>query len=209
MGGGEIEVLRQSTCWNASTGGYVKALIVAGPGVQDVELVYPLYRLQEAGYKVVVVAPVNPGKKTFQGIGGLWFDSQWGLPGIGAAAVQADVLVLPGGVKAMEKLRLEEGLLAFIRKFHEDGGVIGSICSGAQLLISAELVKGRVVSCYPAMKIDVMNAGGMWHAGPVVVYDRIVTAPHYDHLGAWMKALLAAVESQRAYRNPAACAAAF
>jgi protease I len=177
----------------------MKALIVAADGVQDVEFAYPFYRLQEAGFTVDVAVPYEfPGyegdgtwaRKILEGIGGLRFDANRGLPIIGTP--RPDLLVIPGGVKAMEKLRLEMGTLDFIADCHRNGAVIASICSGAQMLISAGLVKGRRIAAYPAMRIDVENAGGAFVDG-VVADDRIVTAPHYRDLGPWMAAALAQV----------------
>jgi protease I len=174
----------------------LKALIIAAPGVQDVELVYPYYRLQEAGYAVSVAAAVEPREKAFQGIGGLWLPAHRDLPVEGER--HPDLLVLPGGVKAMEKLRQEKGLLCFIREVHAAGKVIASMCSGAQLLISAGIVKGRTISAYPAMRVDVENAGAKFHEGPVCVDGNIVSAPHYDHLGPWMAYVLERTEREHA-----------
>lgn len=160
----------------------MRALILTGKGAQCQELVYPFYRLQEAGFGVDVAAPGKERFATFRGIEfkpshGLWplAVKDWGL------------LVIPGGVKCMEHLRLEVRAVQFVADFHAAGGVVASICSGAQMLISAGLCRGRRISCYPAMQIDVENAGAEFHPGPAVVDDRIVTAPHYRDLGAWMK----------------------
>ena len=61
----------------------------------------------------------------------------------------------------------------FIADFHASGKVIGSICHAGQLLISAKLVKGRNISGYYSIKDD-----------------RIVSCPHYKHLGPWMKEVI-------------------
>jgi protease I len=167
----------------------VRALIIAASGVQDVEFVYPYYRLQEAGYEVEVAAP---SLDKFQGIGGLSFQPTRELAHLGLLLI--DLVVLPGGVKAMEKLRLESGVLDFIRATHAEGKIIASICSGAQLLISAGIVKGRKISAYYAMRVDVENAGAEFVDAPAVVDGRIITSPHYKHLGAWMSAVLIAAQ---------------
>jgi protease I len=86
-------------------------------------------------------------------------------------------------------MRLERGVIKFIADFHASGKVIGCICSGAFLLISAGLCKGRKIATYPAWKEDVENAGGTF-VNDVVVDDRIVTAPHYNVAGKWMAAVL-------------------
>jgi protease I len=83
------------------------------------------------------------------------------------------------------------------------------MCSGAQMLISAKIVKGKRISAYYAMQVDVENAGAVFVDEPAVVCDRIVTSPHYKHLGAWMKAVFDEIEWVRVARRPSGtCAAA-
>ena len=79
--------------------------------------------------------------------------------------------------------------------------MIGAICSGAQMLISADLVRGRNISGYYSIKVDIENAGGHFVDVPAVTFDRIVTSPHYKHLGPWMAAVLAAVNHERTLRR--------
>lgn len=181
----------------------MKALIIAASGVQDHEFVYPYFRLQEAGYEVGVGAP---SLDDIVGILGLRFRPTFEIYRIGQ--IMEDVLIIPGGVKAMEKLRQDEHLLGYLRSYHESGRVIGSMCSGAQLLISAGLVKGKTISAYPAMRVDVENAGATFHEGPVCESDRIVSSPHYKHLGPWMAAVLKAVERNSQPRSVPVCAGA-
>ena len=101
-----------------------------------------------------------------------------------------EVLVLPGGAKSMEYMRQDQEILTFIADFHASGRVIGSICHAGQLLISAKLVKGRKVSGYYSIKDDINNAGGTYVDAPYVTDDRIVSCPHYKHLGPWMKEVI-------------------
>lgn len=174
----------------------MKALIIAAPGTTEQELLYPYYRLQEAGFDVAVSVHgfTAASDKAFQGVGGLWMPAHRGLPNRALAPeLWPDLLVLPGGVKALERLRLDEGLVDFIALYHERGGLIASICFGAQLLISARIVKGRRISAYYAMRVDVENAGAEFVDAPAVVDGNIVSSPHYRHLGAWMSATLLAM----------------
>lgn len=174
----------------------MKALIVTGRGVQDQEFIYPYYRLQEAGYEVhVAVRRLTMQEWEFHGYQGVRFQRTRDIPDV-REATWYQLLVIPGGVKAMEHMRLDDGLLAFVRAFHEAGGVVAAICSGVQLLISAGLVRGRRAAIYPAFRVDLENAGGEFVDMPAVVDDRIVTSPHYRHLGPWMAAALITVASQ-------------
>jgi protease I len=164
----------------------MRAVIVSGRGVQDAELVYPYYRLKEAGYEVDLA---TRGKQPFQGIQGVKFDPNTDVSEL-SRNHHYRMLVIPGGVKAMEHMRLDDELVRYVSDFHADGGLVASICSGAQMLISAGLVKGRKIAAYPAMRVDVENAGGEYIDAPAVADDRIITAPHYRNLGDWMSMAL-------------------
>lgn len=170
----------------------MKALIITGQGHQDIEFQYPYYRLQEEGYAVDVAVR---GKQPCTGITGLKVSPNKDIPDLKVA--DYGVLILPGGVKAMEHMRLDMDVVLFVAKFHGAGGLIGSICSGAQLLISARLVRGRKVSAYYSMQIDIENAGGTFVDAPAVIDDRIVSSPHYKHLGPWMRAVLDEASKKR------------
>jgi len=98
-----------------------------------------------------------------------------------------EILVLPGGVKMMEKLRQDEGVLEFIAKFVASGKVVASTCHGAQLLISARSVKGKKISAYYSIKDDVNNAGATYVDAPFVTDGNIVSSPHYKHMAPWMR----------------------
>lgn len=163
----------------------MKALIITGKYVTDCEYTYALYRLQEAGYEVDVAT--LDGKPT-TGILGEKVNATCMVPVIHVP--QDKLLILPGGAKAMEYLRQDKHLLDYISVFHSSGGVIGSICHATQLLISAGLVKGRCISGYYSIKDDINNAGGTYVDAPFVTDGKIVTSPHYKHLGPWMKEVL-------------------
>ena len=101
-----------------------------------------------------------------------------------------DFLVLPGGVKSLEKVRQNKDIINFISKFHKEKKIIACICSGAQLLISAKIVKGKKISGYYSMKDDIENAGAIYTDLPAVIDSKIITTAHYKDLGPWMKAAL-------------------
>lgn len=161
----------------------MKAVIVTGKFATDSEVIYPYYRLQEGGYDVDVAVR---GKETVLGTPGWKIVPTTDIP-VGATY---DLLVLPGGAKAMEYMRQDLGILTFIRHMHDSGKVVASICHAAQLLISAGLVRGRHISGYYSIRDDIVNAGGTYVDEPAVVDNRIVTTAHYKHLGPWMAAAL-------------------
>ena len=96
----------------------------------------------------------------------------------------------PGKIKIKninEEFFVEEGIVEFVRQWNSLGKTIFSLCNGAQLLITADAIKGKEVSGYYAIEADINNAGATYHRGPVVVSDNIISSPHYDFMGEWMR----------------------
>jgi len=169
-----------------------KALIIAGRLTQDHEYIYPYYRLQEEGYEVDVAVR---GNQMVLGILGAKIEPNKDIPDLNVG--DYEVLVLPGGAKAMEYMRQDKELLQFIADFHASGKMIASICHASQLLISAKLVKGKRVSGYYSIKDDIENAGATYVDAAYVTDGQLVTSPHYKHLGPWMKELFQQIAKHR------------
>ena len=167
-----------------------KAVIISGALAQDHEFIYPFYRLLEERIDLDVCLI---GGKPVLGILGTALPPNKNHPVKDIDEIKVedyDLLVLPGGVKAMEKIRLEKKLINFVSKFHQDGKLIACICSGAQLLISAKVVKGRKIAGYYSMKDDLINAGANYTDEPAVIDGNIITTAHYKDMGPWMKEAL-------------------
>ena len=162
-----------------------KALILTGNLVQDHEFIYPYYRVQEDGYKVDVAVR---DKKQVNGIIGAKIIPTKDIPEL--KVEDYDLVILPGGAKAMEYMRQDTEILKFISDFNSSGKTIASICHAAQLLISSKIVKGRKISGHYSIKDDTNNAGAVYTDEPAVVDGNIVTTAHYKDLGIWMKTAL-------------------
>ena len=166
------------------------ALILSGNLVQDHEFIYPYYRLLEAKFSVDVCLL---GGKEVEGILKTRIPPNKEQKVISPNDVDIskyNLLILPGGAKAMEYLRQDKKILEIISNFYNKKIPIGCICHGTQLLISAGLVSGKKMSGYYSIKDDVNNAGGTYIDAPFVEDDGIITSPHYKYLGDWMKAIL-------------------
>lgn len=163
-----------------------KALIITWESFQDQEVVYPYYRLKEETDDVKIISNV---KGRFHGIMGVNMFSHDTLDNLPIYS-DYDFLVLPGGVKSLEKLRQEENVLEFIRQWDVDGKLIASTCHGAQLMISAEITEGREISGYYSIRDDINNSGAIYVDAPAVIDNNIVSSPHYDYMGDWMKAAI-------------------
>ena len=87
-----------------------------------------------------------------------------------------DGLVLPGGVFNPDKLRLDTLAMDFIKGFFDAGKPVAAICHGPQSLITANVVKGRRLTSYPSIAIDLTNAGAQWVDQEVVVDQGLVTS---------------------------------
>ena len=162
-----------------------KAVIITGKFVQDPEYTYPLYRLDEDSFHVDVAVR---NKEIVLGVKGETVKPTKDIPEL--KVEDYDILILPGGARALEYIRQDQDVLKFIREFHKTGKVIGVICHGAQLLISAGIAKGKKISGYYSIKDDINNAGATFVDAPAVVDGNIITSPHYKYLGPWMKAVL-------------------
>ena len=166
-----------------------KALIITWEKFQDHEVIYPYHSLKENNFEVTIVAN-RLGR--FHGILGCHMigdvlTTDFDDPENRAKYLEYDLLIIPGGVKALEKLRLEEGIVEFVREWNGLDKTIFSLCNGAKLLITADVIKGKTVSGYYAIEADINNAGASYHRGPVVVDSNIVSSPHYDFMGEWMR----------------------
>ena len=157
-------------------------------GYQDNEVLYPMYRLHEDDFRVDILAE---SIGFIHGILGTKVKATFESKNLTNAHVnEYDFLVIPGGVKALEKLRQQQYGLDFITAFNASGKTIACICHGAQMLISAKVLDGRKASGYYSIKDDIENAGATYVNHEAVVDGNLVSCPHYDHMGKWLKAAL-------------------
>jgi len=163
-------------------------LVLAADLFEDMELLYPVFRLREEGVVVTVAGlddqPVH-GKK---GYGPLAVDTTVDE----LSADTFDALVVPGGF-APDKLRRSAKVLDLVRDFDAAGKPIAFICHAGWVPISAKILKGRRATSVGAIRDDMENAGVHWVDEATVVDANLISARTPDDLGPWMKALLAAL----------------
>ena len=153
---------------------------------EDMEVMYPYYRLIEAGFQVDVIGEesagtVYPGKHSYPIASTLSITQANPKDYVG--------LVATGGW-APDKLRRNPKVLQLVSDIDAQGGVMASICHGPWILISAKVVKGKKTTSTPALKDDLMNAGAQWVDAEVVVDGRLVTSRRPDDLPAFMRETL-------------------
>lgn len=176
--------------------GKSRIMILATNGFEQSELEVPLKELAKAGAAVEVV---SPEKGEIRG----WQRKDWGSPVkvdrafADAKVADYDALVLPGGQINPDLLRVEDGVVSFIRAFHKTGKPVAAICHAPWLLIEADLVDGRRVTSYHSIRTDMVNAGARWEDSETVVDGNIVTARNPGDLAAFVAAIIDAVEGEK------------
>ena len=155
----------------------------------DLEFWYPFYRLKEAGAEVVVVGSGSAGEYTGKSGTETKVDA-------GAGQVDAsdfDGIVIPGGY-APDLMRRYPEMVDLVRDIHNAGKVVAAICHAGWMLVSADIVKGRTLTSFFAIKDDPVNAGANWIDQEVVVDGNLITSRKPDDLPAYMRAVIEALK---------------
>ena len=175
-----------------------KIAILATDGFEQVELTEPKENLEVAGAKVTVLS-IKPGEGGTAGEIKGWDKTDWGRSVKVDSLVydvktdDFDALVLPGGQINPDKLRLDEGAVAFVKAFAESGKTVAAICHGPWTLIEAGVVKGRMMTSWPSLHTDLKNAGAHWVDKEVVVDGNLITSRKPEDIPAFSKAIVDAV----------------
>ena len=166
--------------------------LVAGEGIERVELTEPWGAVTEAGHTALLVS-------TSDGEGELVdHRTPAGTQAVDrtsadVTAADVDVLVLPGGVANPDALRQDQHALTLVREMVEAGKPVLAICHAPWVLIEADVVRGRRVTSYPSLRTDLVNAGAEWVDEELVSSDGVFTSRNPDDLPAFCDALLGAI----------------
>lgn len=182
------------------------ALIIVHDGFTDSEFIYAYYRCLEEDIDVVVATIT--GKDAYGEYGCpakadmsvdnasiLWKGGWWRRDDRVFNSL-FDILILPGGVKSIEKVRQNPNVIQAIKDHFCGRKIIASMCHGGQLLIESGLARHHRISGYYSIKTDIVNAGGTYIDG-VTLDEDIVSAPHYKHNGKWMGAVISLWKQQK------------
>jgi protease I len=149
-----------------------KMLILLENGFEDSEFIYPYYRFQEEGYKLDIVAA--KADQTYTGEHGVTFKSEITPDQVNLD--EYDAVIVPGGL-GPDKMRLNQGLIDIVKEANNKGTIIAAICHGPQLLISADIVRGKKMTSWPSVRVDLRNAGAnVVEDQPAVTDGNIVSA---------------------------------
>jgi len=177
--------------------------IIAANEFEDIEMLYPLLRLSEEGAKIILV-PVKKGlhprptaEKPVSGRYGTPIPlevMEEGKRYICLSLEKVDVnkidcLLIPGGFSP-DALRIDNDVLELVKKMNSLDKIIAAICHGPQVLISANLAKGKMMTAYEAVKDDLVNAGARFLDEPAVKDGNIITARVPDDLPEFCKEII-------------------
>jgi protease I len=163
--------------------------ILAEEGFEDSELIEPLRAMKEAGARVVVVG--SGSQESYRGKRGK-ATIKVDVTADKVKAEDFDAIIVPGGY-APDRMRLHQPMIDLVRKAHDLGKVIAAICHGPQLLISAEIIRGRRVTSWPSVAVDLRNAGANWVDEPLVQDGNLITSRKPADLPRFNKAIIEAL----------------
>ncbi len=167
-----------------------KVIILVEKMYNDREFWYPYYRLKEAGAEVRVVAP--EAGVTYAGSAGIEVRSDAAASGIDPAGY--DGLVIPGGY-APDHMRRDPAMVDLVRRMADGGKLVAAICHAGWMLVSAGVLGGKTATAFHAIRDDIVNAGAEWVDQEVVVDGKLVTSRKPDDLPAFLKAIIATLQS--------------
>ncbi len=156
---------------------------------EDRELTGPLDALRSAGATVTLVGPA--AGTDYRGKRGQVV-AKADLAAGSARITDFDAVVIPGG-HAPDKMRMRHAMVDLARDAMNSGKPVAAICHGPQLLISANVLKGRTLTCWPSIAIDVKNAGGLYVDKPVVEDGNLITSRKPDDVEVFSEAIVRAL----------------
>jgi len=165
-----------------------KVAILAETLYQDLELWYPLLRLQEEGVQVTVVG--SGSAPTYTGKFGYPVTVDQNADQVKAA--DFDAVLIPGGY-APDHLRRYPAVVNLVREAVEQGKIVAAICHGGWLLASAKILKGRTVTAFFAIRDDLEHAGARFVDQEVCIDGNLITSRQPEDLPAFLRAIIAAL----------------
>lgn len=166
-----------------------KIAILATNGFEESELFEPKEALERNGADVYIISPESGKIKG-------WNHGNWGREIKVDDTVENafegdyDALFLPGGVINPDKLRRDAKAVEFVRTFFDNDKFVAAICHGPQLLIEADVVRGRTLTSFSSIKKDLQNAGANWIDSEVVIDNNLVTSRSPEDIKAFNKKII-------------------
>ena len=171
--------------------------IILGKGFEEAEALVPCDLLRRAGVEVRLA-----------GIGGLDITGSHGITvradcvAETADFLDAEMLVMPGGLGGVASIRASETVLSAVRALHEKERFIAAICAAPTVLAELGITDGKKATCYPGMESE-MGSASMQDA-PVVQDGKLITGRAAGASFDFALALITALRGEEAAKKVAA-----
>lgn len=181
-----------------------KVLLVIGDAAEVFDTLYPLHRIREDGYQVLVAAPEKRIYHLVQHDTHPEWDITIESPGYKLAADIAfrDIrpeeyagMVLSGG-RAPEYIRYDPDLVRVVQAMMAAAVPIASVCHGIEILAYADVIKGKKVTTVKKCRFDAEVCGAMYVDEEVVVDGNLVCARTWHDNHAWMREYMKLLRSR-------------
>jgi protease I len=159
---------------------------------ENLELWYPVLRLREEGAQVFIVGP--KAGETYKSKEGYPVKADKSAEEISADEI--DAVIVPGGY-APDRMRRHEAMVKLVREAAQKGKIVAAICHGGWMLAEADVVRGRTVTSFFAIKTDLINAGANWVDKEVVRDGNIITSRVPSDLPAFMRTIIEALAEKK------------
>lgn len=164
-----------------------KVAFLLASNFEDSEMKNPYEAIKEAGHQAVIVG-LEKGAECKGKKGTVSYTAEIGAED--AKADEFDAVVIPGG-SSPEALRVNDDIVRFVKEANEQGKLIAGICHGPQVMISADILKGKAATCYIGIRDDVKLAGADYRDEEVVVSENIITSRTPKDEPAFIREILA------------------
>jgi protease I len=159
---------------------------------EDIEAIYPYYRLIEEGYEVKIIGPEKD--KEYKGKHGMTLKSD-----ISSKEAKLDdvvALIIPGGY-APDRMVQDENMVNIVKKSVNKCSVIGAICHGPLMLVEADVIKNKKVTGFKSIRTPLRLAGGILINKKVVTDENIITAQDAGDVIEFTKAIIVLIEANK------------
>ncbi len=170
----------------------VRVAVLVEDLYENLELWYPVLRLREEGAEVFIVGP--KAGETYKSKEGYPAKSDKSAEEISTDEV--DAVIVPGGY-APDRMRRHEAMVKLVKEAAQKGKIVAAICHGGWMLAEADVVRGRTVTSFFAIKTDLINAGANWVDKEVVRDGNIVTSRVPSDLPAFMRTIIEALAEKK------------
>ena len=179
-----------------------KVLVLVGDAAEELDAMYPIYRLREAGYIAdvaaltrrdvqLVIHDFDPNSDAYTEKHGRKLPVDLAFSEVEVERYSA--LVIPGG-RAPEYIRTDPDVARIVRHFFDRGLPVGTICHGPQVPAVYGLLRGRTTAAFPPLKGDMENAGATVVDAPDVVDGNMVSCRGWPDMPEWSRAFMAVLD---------------